>query len=336
MMHPNFYHWHSRAELKPETTLLQPRWDAAAMFAENLTGDDACSLLRLALFGTASPEFAKRFSEELVAIEPTFLPQGNAELLRVMATAALYSQTETESAEADAVALGMLAAAFQSDRIQPACKELAQRAGEYLAIRSEQMRPTPQVEGKYRALKKAVDAADWAANSTATQLLGNAVLELGETMGRISEENQFLWWLLGRRSSLLNKRRENLAPKEYSLAAAVEAAERVALLPPPASVESLIGEVLAHCSKPSNSPIPLVEFINAVNLDCVKATVAGAGAHELCPLTSLLGVRRARGKVDGASFEKLAIPAKLKVSPTEAANQYFRELMFLRALAQLA
>lgn len=334
-MHPNFYHWHNRVELKPETTVLQARWDAAAKFSEQLSGDDACSLLGLALFGTATLEFAKRFSEALVKLEPTFLPEGNAELLRVMATAALYSQMETESVEGDAVALGLLAAAFQPERIQAVCKELTQRGREYLAAESERVRPRPQVEGEYRALKKAVDAADWSANPAATTLLGKAVLELGETMGRISEENQFLWWLLGRRSSLLNTRREQITPREYALIAAAEAAERVALLPPPASVESLISEVLAHCAKASNSAVPLGDFIDATSIDFVKTPVVAADPHGLCPLTDLLGVRRAGGKVDGASLEKLSIPVKLKVSPTEAANQYFRELMFMRALGQL-
>lgn len=334
-MHPHFYHWHNRAELKPDTSLLQPRWDAAAQFAEELSAEDACALLRLALFGTAETEFAKRFSEELVAFEPTFLPDGNVELLRVMATAALYSQMESESNEADAVALGLLAAAFQPDRIQPVCKELMQRAAEYSATESERLRPTPKVEGKYQALEKAFNADDWAATPESTKLLGNAVLELGETMGRISEENQFLWWLLGRRSSLLNTRREKLAPKKYALAAAAEAAERVALLPPPASVESLIGEVLTQCSKGATSAVSLVDLIEAANIDFVKTTVDAAGAHDLCPLTSLVGVRVAGNKVDGASLEKLKISVKLKVSPMDAANQYFRELMFLKALTQL-
>ena len=335
MMHPNFFHWHNRAELKPEPNILQARWDAAAKFAEEFTRDAGCSLLRLALFGTVAPEFAKRFSDALVALEPTFPPEENVELLRVMATAALYSQMETGTVEADAVALGLHAAAYHPDRIQPVCKELAQRAAEYLASESERIRPTPKVESEYRALKKATEAADWASMPEAPQLIGKAVLELGDTMGRIAEENQFLWWLLSRRSSLLSMRREKIAAKEYALVAAAEAAERVALLPPPASVESLIGEVLAHCSKASNAAGPLADFISAANIDSLKAAAAGADVCELCPISGLLGVRRAGGKVDGASLEKFKLPAKLKASPSEAANQYFRELMFSRALAQL-
>ena len=117
--------------------------------------------------------------------------------------------------------------------------------------------------------------------------------------------------------------------------AGAEAAERVALLPPPASVESLIDEVLSQCAKATNTAVPLADFIDAANIGSLSAVAAEAEVGELCPLKGLLGVRRPGSKVDRASLEKFRIPAKLKVSPTEAANQYFRELMFLRALEQL-
>ncbi len=334
-MHTHFYHWHNRVELKPDTTVLQARWDAGAKFTKDLTAESTCALLRLALFGEASPDFAKRFSEALVAQEPTFPPRDNLELLRVMATAALYSQMETESAEADAVALGFVAASFQPDRIMPVCKEFGIRVAEYLASESERIRPIPTFEGDYRLLEEAAEHEGWGDNPEATQLVGKAVLELGKTMGRIAEENQFLWWLLSRRSSLLNLRRQKLSPKEYALFAGAEAAERVALLPPPASVESLIDEVLSQCAKATNAAVPLTDFICATNIGNLSAVTAGAEAGELCPIKVLLGVRRAGSKVDGAALEKLSIPAKLKISPTEAAKQYFHELMFLKALDQL-
>lgn len=334
-MHLHFYHWHNRVELKPQTDLLQARWAAAANFSEELSGEDACSLLRLALFGTFTSEFAERFTEALVAQEPTFPLEENVEVLRVMAAAALYIQMETESAQADAVALGLAAAGFHYDRSHPVCKGLAPRAAEYLASESERMRPTPKIESEYRALRKATEAADWATNPVAPQLLGKAVLELGDTLGRIAEENQFLWWLLSRRSSLLSIRREKLAAKEYALVAAAEAAERVALLPPPPSVESLIGEVIAHCSEASNAAYPLADFISAANIDSLKAAAAGADVGELCPISGLLDVQRGGGKVDGASLAKFGLQPELKVLATEAANQYFRELMFWRALEQL-
>ena len=300
MMHPNFYHWHRHTELKTEANLLQTRWDSAAKFAEELSADLACSLLRLALFGIASPEFAKRFSEKMISLEPTFLPEDNKELLRVMATAALYSHFENESQEADAVALGVIAASFQTNRIQPVCKELTQRANEYLTQESERMRPTPNLEGEYKDLKNALEDANFNTNPVIPQLLGNVVLELVKKLERISEENQFLWWLLGRKSSLLNRRRDQITQKEYAIAAAAEAAGRVALLPPPLSVEPLIEEVLTHCSDPSTatSTFALIDFIDAMNFNWVKAKTIRSEAREILPITSLIEIRRGGDNID--------------------------------------
>lgn len=334
-MHPNFYHWHNRVELKPETAILKARWDAAVHFSEELTGDVACSLIHLALFGTATSEFAKRFSEVLVVEEPTFPPEGNLELLRVMAAAALYNQIESESVEADAVALGLQATAFLPDRIQPVCKELMLCATEYLAKESERMRPIPErnVASDFQLLQAAINEDDWGDNTEAHTLIGKAVLQLGETMKCIAEESQYMWWLLSRRSSLLNSRREKLVLKEYALAAAHEAAERVALLPPPASVESLIDEVLTHCSKPSNSAIALIDLVDAASLDHLSPPVSGT--HYLCPISTLLEIRRSGGSVNDAALQKVLIPAKLKMPPNEVSIQLFRELMFFRALTKL-
>ena len=114
MMHPHFYHWHARAELKPDTAILETRWKAAAEFAEDISAADICALLRLVVFPGAEPEFAKRFSEALVKLEPTFPPEGNAELLRVMATAAVYSQMDEPSSKADAIALVFMRQRSQS------------------------------------------------------------------------------------------------------------------------------------------------------------------------------------------------------------------------------
>ncbi len=334
-MHPNFFHWHSRAELKPDATILESRWNAAAKFAEKVSVSDICSLLRLVLFPGAEAEFAKRFSAALVKLEPTFPPEGNAELLRVMATAAVYSQMSEPSNEADAMALGLHAAAFPLERIQPVCKELMERVGEYLATESERIRPAPTVEADFKALKTAMETDGWEIGEEATKLLGNAVIELGETMGRIAEENQFLWWLLGRQSPLLKQRREELTSQDYALVAAVEAATRVALLPPSPSVESLLNEVLAQCKNDPDSSMLLVETMGYPGADLVKGENLSGVAVELTPINGTLAVLRAGGKADAKGLKHLYLSPKLKSSPAATAGQYFRELMFLRAIKKI-
>lgn len=334
MMHPHFYHWHARAELKPETAILEPRWKAAAEFAENTSAADICALLRLAVFPGAEPEFGKRFTEALIKREPTFPPENNAELLRVMATAAVYSQMAEPSNEADAIALGLHAAAFQVQRIQPVCNDVMNRAAEYLGQESERVRPKTSNGARFKALKDAVKDADWKDPESA-KLVAAGVVELGDVLGRLTEESQFLWWLVGRRSPALNLRRDKLTREAYALAAAAEAAERVTLLPPSGSVESLLDEALAQCCETKRARAPLVEFIDAATQESVKGAASASAVLDLTPLTSMLAARRSGGKADTKTLKQLRIPPRTEASPEEAARQYFRELMFLRALSEL-
>ena len=353
MMHPNFFHWHAHAELKPDLTILEPRWNAAAKFAEKLSAADICSLLRLVLFSGAEPEFAKRFSEGLVKLEPTFPPERNAELLRVMAAAAVHSQMDEPSNVADAIALGLQAAAFPQGRIEPVCQNVMTRAAEYLVVESERVRPAiyagtlenaeKQTETHLATLKKAVEGNTLPEIGNATEALGRGVLaamkeshqQLGEVIGRLTEESQFLWWLVGRRSSALNRLRELLTAKIYALPAAAEAAERVALLPPAASVESLLDEALAQCAEGGLASMPLADLIAAADADWMQRVASTVAVPELTPLAALLAKWRTDGKLDASFFKQLRISPKLKAAPSEAARQYFRELIFLRAVEEI-
>jgi hypothetical protein len=354
-MHPNFYHWHSRVDLnlKPDPAILEPRWNAAAKFAEKLIAADVSSLLRLFLFPRTEIEFSKRFNGELVKLEPTFPPDSNAQLLRVMAAASIYSQMDSSTVTADAFALGLQAAAFPPSRIEPITKDVIARAGEYLAAESERMRPRiyagtlakaeKQTEVHLVALKKAVEANGPQEIGKATESLGRGVLgamkeshqQLGEVIGRLTEESQFLWWLIGEHSSALDMRRKELAVEAYALPAAAEAADRVSLLPPAASVESLLDEVLAQCGKGTQTKMLLSDLFAATKVEWIQRAANSTGAADLTPLASMLAVHKAGEKPDASSLKLLRIQPKTKASPQEAARQYFRELMFLRSIQEV-
>ena len=351
-MHPNFFHWHARAELKPETAILETRWNAAVKCTEKLSSADICSLLKLVLFPGAEPDFAKRFSEALVKAEPTFPPINNAELLRVMATAGVYSQLESFSKAADALALGLQAANFPASRVEPICQEVMARAAEYLATESERVRPKiyvgtlakaeKQAETAFANLKKAADANSPQDVGKAAEALGRGVLtaikeshqQLGDVIVRLTEESQFLWWLIGHRSFALDVHREMLAVDAYALPAAAEAAERVAILPPAASIESILAETLSQCGKKSAPNMTLPDLITSVDAKWAQRATSATTANELTPIANLLAVRPQTGKFDVNLTKKLGIPAKFKVTPLEAACQYFRERVFLRALEE--
>ena len=75
---------------------------------------------------------------------------------------------------------------------------------------------------------------------------------------------------------------------------------------------------------------------HAANIELVRTASVSTSARDLCPVASLVATRVSGGTVDGTSLEKLKIRVKTKMSPMDAANQYFRELMFLKALTQLS
>jgi hypothetical protein len=351
-MHDNFYHWHGRAELKPDVEILKSRWNAAAKFAEKISETDLLALLVLVLFPGAEPGFAKRFTTALVKAEPTFPPTNNAELLRVMAAAAVYSRLAKPSVIADAFALGLQAAAFPEGRIRPVAEDVLKRAEEYLVAESERVRPAisvnldkaeKQMESHLTALKNAVEANNPIEVGKATEAVTRGVLgnlkesheQCAAAIGRLSEESQFLWWILGRRSPLLKAGRGELSTEAYALSAAAEAAARVWVLPPATSVEALIGEALAQCGNDARASTSLLELIAAGRVQPPAMKADAADLLKLVPIAALVVEQHNRGKVDAGWFKKLAVRQKTKVTPIQAARQYFRELTFLRALEEL-
>src|SRR5690349_6439629 len=117
-MHANFYHWHEAVAIKPDVNILESRWKAAEKFVAKCTATDVAALLSIALFKGQESEFSTRFGAALVKLEPTFKPDANGELLRVMSTAALYSKMAYFSEAAYAIALGLRAANFPDTRIE--------------------------------------------------------------------------------------------------------------------------------------------------------------------------------------------------------------------------
>lgn len=332
-MHDNFYHWHQHAELKPEVSILKPRWDAAASATTKLSAADLCAALQLALFPKAQNTFSAQFSTALVKLEPTFSPTKNTELLRVMATAGLYQHMEESSVLADAIALGIRAGS-QCAGIQPVCTELVPRAQEYLTEEAERVRGNTSSRADFEALRTLTSKADWHAEADAVAKVAAAVVELGDVVDQLAEENQFLWWLNVQRSSLLNVRRPSLKPKDYALVAAKEAAERVELLPPPASAISLLEEVLSQCAKGADTPCLIDEMLKAPGSRTLILPAKANLGRVLCSLTNAL-----MNLSSGMPFDKnwlVPLGEGEKATPTALAKRFFDELMFLKALEHIS
>lgn len=330
-MHPHFFHWHAKAELKPETLVLAPRWNAAEKFTKETSGLNLCPLLDLALFRKCDPGFCKVFTDYLVKSEPTFPVTNNHELLHVMAGVVVYAHLKSRSSVTDAIALGIQAADFPSGRVSPVSVEITEASASYLIEEAERMRPAISIADQFGALRSHLEGEDWTSD---TALLSTAFLDISNAIGRVAEENQFLWWLIGRRSSLLNKPREILTQKEYAFPAAVEAAQRVTQLPNAPSTESMIQDVLAQCLPESNAKKTLAEFLAHATAD-LKLYGDSSNAMMITPITTRILLKLSGAKPDQTIDLQTQFTSKTKFSPTQLATQYFRELMFLRALSEL-
>ena len=332
-MHENFYHWHQHAELKPEVSILKPRWDAATSATKKLSAADLCAAVQLALVPKTQNTFSVHFASALVKLEPTFPPINNTELLRVMATAGLYQHMEESSVLADAIALGIRAGS-RCGGVQPVCPELMPKAEAYLNEEAERVRGDTSSRDEFEELRTLTKQADWHAEDDAVTKVGAAVIELGGIIDQLAEENQFLWWLNVQRSSLLNVRRPSLKPKDYALVAAKEAAERVKLLPPPVSATSLLEEVFSQCAKGADTPCLIEEMLKAQGAHTLILPAKATSARLLCPLTSALLYLSS-----GMPFDKnwlVPLGCDEKATPTAIAKRFFDELMFLKALEQMS
>jgi len=350
MMHPLFFHWHPG--IKTDSALLEPRWNAAAKFVEKTTSADICSLLGLVFDQECPSELTARFTAALVAADPTFPPEKNVQLLRVMAAAALHAKMENMTSTSSAIALGLQSANFPEGRVSPICNDITKRGSEFLALMGENVRPKLHLgtldESEKKAgsqmaiLKEAITTADQAKIASATEAYCKTVLssmkeshnQLGKVFGRINEENQFLWWLIGRRSPTLDIRRENVSPEVYAIPAATEAAQRVILLPPPACVEAILDEVLAQCLPSTKGPATVINLIDSIDASFLEHNEFDSPAPNLTPLTYLTAERKRTNKVATSSLAKLNIPSKARFTPLQISRQYFREKLFLRALSE--
>jgi len=352
-MNPHFYHWHGRVEIKPDEGILEKRWASATKYSEKLTADQVAELIKMILLEVPGEAFAKQMTEALVAIDPMFPISQNGELLRVMATAVADVRFEHFSPVSSVLGLGLRAGAFPVGRARAVCQDIVDRGELYLSLECERVRPAANpvnldkaekaIAGQLATLKAAAEKGVVSEVGTATWEFGKSVFAalkeshntLGSAVNRIREESQFMWWLLGHRSNLLDTQRGQLTAEAYALSAATEAAQRVAIVPPPASVEAILHEVLTQCSSGPDTPVSVVSLVKAAAEKLPEAPLAQLSIAEFLPITTLLSECRNGAEPRPETLKKYGFTAKQKLAPGLVSQQYFRELMFRAAFEKL-
>lgn len=349
-MHSHFYHWHNRVAVKPEVSALEARWEAAVEATDSSSAASMVSLLKLVTSEAADATFQASYSEALVEADPTFPPKDNRELLRVMAAAAVFCQLQTSSTRSDIAALGIQSASFLGSRNTIVSGDIADAAMKYLSDESERMRGKtglPAFEEKpvndhLTAMKKQADAQVvpevGKAVDSAIKLLSEGLSALttraNEVINQLAEETEFLWWVVGRRSTALDRPREKLTDIDYAIVSAREMEELCKMLPPPLSAEHLLEEALRQCGTTTDGQVALTELL-AKAVDGFESN--SSIGPELTPIHFLLSIQVATaGKLTKEGLSAVGLGSKPKMAPLAFAKQAFRELVFLKSLASLS
>ena len=360
-MHNHTIDWYLQLHLTSDSTIAKRRWDTAISLAKKLTRTRIIELLRLFLFVPSDSGFIKQFTSDVIDIDKEFPISNNTNELRMMAGLVIVTTFQGSNANANALALGLRAASFPAGRARPMQSAIATEAEQFLSKKANELRPndftknvianvTQKLVTQGKVLSEAVAAGDELKKTAEFSTYRDAVLhtiseshrELARRIARLAEESALLWWVIAEYSDALNKPVTNLIPEDYALPAATEAAQRTIHLPPPPSIGPLLVRALKGCNESEKKP-KLIDYLKGTAIDWRVAYVKSiriAECRDLAPISAALEKTEELGSGATAlkALEKLCpgLDNKLSVAPEQAAQQFYNEIVFLRALEAIA
>jgi len=356
-MHKHTIDWYRQINLTSDATLAQKRWDTAEAVTKTLTRARVIELLRLFLFPSPTSEFSQQFTSELVGLDAEFPITNNIQELRLMAGMVMVTSFEGSTNNGCAFALGLRAANFPDGRIKAIQPAILTVAEEYLRNEAGRLRPdefakdvsadvTEILTAQSKELSEAEAGGDeakkGAARSAFSELvprsIANSHRKLTERILQLAEESGLLWWVLSEYSDALQQPVRTLNPEAYAFAAGFEAAQRTMRLPPPPCIGPLLARALQPC-KPTDKKLSLADYVKSTEPRWRAAHVKSVNVvdcRDLSPLCAALEKTEELGSAVTAlkAMPKLCpgVKAELTLTAAQAAQQFYNELLFLRAL----
>ena len=356
-MHPHVIDWFRTSEIHLDAKLAEARWNGAKKFSEKLSRPQCISIVRTFLFANIGATVTKDLTDAFLAIDKEFPVANNAETLRVMAGLVIVIACEEHSWQADAMCLGLRAARFPGRKDNPAQLEIIAIADAYFRDEANRLRPSDfnadvqscekTLIAKGKALQDAVATGDAAKIQTAQSDYQKAVAgairdgdsKAADQIRRLAEESALLWWVFNEHSSVLDRPLSSLSVAEYALFAGFEAADRSHVIPPSPSMHALICRALRCCKGSSNKKLPLADYLGAIDEGrrlSILQKFNFADCLDLVPIITALSKCQECQDV-GYAMKVLpnlcqGIASDIELLPTEAAQQFYAELLFLNAL----
>lgn len=356
LMHKNTINWYLQVTITPDAALAEKRWTTATAVTKKLSRYYIIELLKLFLFPPSNSIFTEKFTTELIELDNEFPLRDNIQDLRLMAGLIMVNEFEERSYNADAFALGLAAASFPLDRVQVPEPGIIEEAKKYLDKESNMLRSdnfanmeidiTKKLNLREKALAEAIAANDDAKRTaTLTGFSESVVKTIAEShrllVGRVqqlAEECGLLWWVLTEYSDTLKRPVGELSQQSYALTAASEAAKRTILLPPPPCIGPLLMRGLKPC-KPGKKNSKLSDFIIATEPALRSIFMESVRLEDCYGLVPLCAVIKKTEELGSMSLALEALPnlcpgvsGDLPLTAAGAAQQFYSELVFLRAL----
>jgi len=356
-MHKHTIDWLRQVNLTPDTALAEKRWATAEALAENVARARIIDLLRLFLFPPSDQEFTRQLTDDLIAVDPEFPVSHNIQELRLMAGLVMVTIFGDASDGGDVFALGLRAASFPDGRVKAIQPAILLEAEEFMRNKAGRLRPNAfgidvaqdvmsTLLARGQALSQAEAGGDEAKKTAALNAYREAIPEtiarshrtLAIRIQQLAEESSLLWWVLAEHSDALQQPLSKVVPEAYALPAAAEAAQRTLHLPPPPSIRPLLERALQSCKK-SNRTLALVDYLKFTDPTWRAAYLRScnvADCRDLTPLSAALEKTEELGSAAAGlkALSKLCpgVKGDSPLTPGQAAQQFYTEILFLRAL----
>jgi hypothetical protein len=345
-MHPLLIDWLRKNNFNADTAFATKRWKLAQGVAGKSSRKDVLQLLRAFLFENSSPEVISGLTRKFLEFDKEYPASNNKEDVRLQAGVVMVAGFEQRTFDGDALALGLRAAAFPAERCKPAHTGIIEEALKYIEQEALTIRPTDfdsdhtsEIVEKLEAY--GVSVTDAEQRKTAQEALADKLDDLyRQPLRRLTEEIGLLWWLLGGFSPTLKQETGSIDATAYALIAAAEAAERTQLLPPPPSIYAILRRALASCKGAKRGKTTFKDFVAEADSTWRKKFVEDysvADCADLVPFATALTKTNEAGDAD--ILTKVipntcpGVSSDMELAPWEAAQQFYNELIFLKALS---
>ncbi|MFZ0523924.1 MAG: GTPase-associated system all-helical protein GASH [Candidatus Acidiferrales bacterium] len=358
-MHSKFAEWYNEISIRPTAETLEARWKAVEVVAAAMKVRKVPELVRV-FFNLPGGIAVVEELRAAAKTDKTYLTEGDQKELSVLAGGVIAELLRKPSGQADAAALAVTCVEAQGLRKVTRLQGVVDECASYLANESVRMRTvdkSPVADVNVVALTKRIAERGGVAVSDANSVWSGVevVLKdlltqhtahtnsinsaLDETVRRLTEQNDILWWLFGEHTLDGSKSFQDLSVPEACYWGAKDLAALTRFMPGPFAAPAFLNRMLRRVKEKVPTHVRIEDAINYCRKDWREAWLPELSVPQLmpdlCPM--LFGIAKAAEVGGGtgwtAAFQHGAgLAANAKLDPTQLALQIYNELLLVRAL----